>query len=128
MTRFITSLLFKYNNYIRRQFLINGFKKITSLVLTLCFILVNFAFYAEAYFEESNYKKDVEQEVDKYVKALGQQYPFSGSILISQKGKILAKKSYGCSNYELNIPNNPDTKFTIASISKQFVAAAIMIL
>ena len=70
----------------------------------------------------------IEAKVDAYVKPFLEIKGFSGSILIASKGQVLLRKSYGMANYELDAPNTPQTKFHIASISKTFTAAAIMIL
>jgi CubicO group peptidase (beta-lactamase class C family) len=72
--------------------------------------------------------KSIEAEVDAYVKPYLEMGGFSGSILIAKGGKILLKKGYGMANYELGVPNTPDTKFHIASVSKPFTAAAVMLL
>lgn len=53
---------------------------------------------------------------------------FSGAVLIARNGEILLKKGYGMANHELDVPNSPRTKFQIASVSKSFTAAAIIIL
>lgn len=53
---------------------------------------------------------------------------FNGAILITQNGKILVSKGYGMSNVEHDIPNTPQTRFRIGSLTKQFTAMAIMIL
>ena len=53
---------------------------------------------------------------------------FSGTILIAKNDKILLRKSFGAANYELSVPNKPQTKFQIASLSKTFTAAAIVLL
>ena len=53
---------------------------------------------------------------------------FSGSVLVSRDGEILFTKGYGLANREHNVPNTPDTKFRLGSITKQFTAMAIMIL
>lgn len=60
--------------------------------------------------------------IDALVKA---QPHFSGSILGAQHGNIIFNKSYGMANYELDVPNTPDTKFKIASITKSITATAI---
>jgi CubicO group peptidase (beta-lactamase class C family) len=70
----------------------------------------------------------LEAQVDAYVKPYLDLAGFSGSILIAKGGKILLSKGYGMANYELNVPNTPATKFHLASVSKTFTAAAIMIL
>ncbi len=40
----------------------------------------------------------------------------------------MLKKGYGFANLEWNIPNDSTTKFSIASVTKQFTAAAILLL
>ena len=73
-------------------------------------------------------KSRLETQVDAYVKPYLDIGGFNGTILIAKSGKILLSKGYGLANYELNVPNTPQTKFHIASVSKTFTAAAIMML
>ncbi|MBA6383056.1 serine hydrolase [Colwellia sp. BRX10-6] len=67
-------------------------------------------------------KSQIENLVQKY----NDYGKFTGSVLVSQSGKIIFKKSYGLANMEWNIPNSPDTKFRIASLTKQFTSMLIM--
>jgi CubicO group peptidase (beta-lactamase class C family) len=53
---------------------------------------------------------------------------FSGSILVAQNGQVILSKGYDFADREKKIPNTAQTKFRIASITKQFTAMAIMIL
>ena len=53
---------------------------------------------------------------------------FSGVVLIARNGKVLFARPYGMANLELDVPNTLETKFRLASITKQFTAAAILIL
>src|SRR5438132_8441593 len=53
---------------------------------------------------------------------------FNGSILIARDGKVLVSKGYGMANFELDVPNTPQTKFRLGSITKPFTAIAIMLL
>ncbi|HTK94311.1 MAG TPA: serine hydrolase domain-containing protein, partial [Terriglobales bacterium] len=53
---------------------------------------------------------------------------FSGSVLIAQHGRILLRQGYGLANRELDVPNTPATCFQIASISKPFTAAGVLLL
>ncbi len=71
---------------------------------------------------------DLAAKLDAYVQPYVAGNNFSGAILISAKGKILFEKAYGMANYELAVPNSPQTRFHIASISKSFTAAAILLL
>jgi CubicO group peptidase (beta-lactamase class C family) len=69
----------------------------------------------------------VEQAVDEFIAPLVNGY-FSGAILIAQGDTILVSKGYGMANLEYDIPNTPQTKFRIASMTKQFTAMAILML
>jgi CubicO group peptidase (beta-lactamase class C family) len=51
---------------------------------------------------------------------------FNGSVLVAERGKVIFKKGYGMANMEWGIPNTPDTKFRLGSITKQFTAMLIM--
>jgi CubicO group peptidase (beta-lactamase class C family) len=46
-------------------------------------------------------------------------------ILVFKKGEMLLNKSYGYANLELSVPMLSDI-FFIASVTKQFTAAAIL--
>lgn len=50
----------------------------------------------------------------------------NGSVLIANKEGVIFSKGYGFANYEWQIPNTPQTRFRIASISKQFTAFMVM--
>ncbi|OGD39991.1 MAG: hypothetical protein A2V45_09955, partial [Candidatus Aminicenantes bacterium RBG_19FT_COMBO_58_17] len=78
--------------------------------------------------ERSERTADIEMKVDAYVQPYLEMKAFSGSILIARGGEILLAKGYGLANYELDVPNTPRTKFHLASISKTFTSAAVMIL
>ena len=46
--------------------------------------------------------------------------------MAERNGHVVVEKSYGLAVEEWKVPNSPDTKFEIASVSKQFTAAAIL--
>jgi CubicO group peptidase (beta-lactamase class C family) len=70
----------------------------------------------------------LEAKVDAYIKPYLEIKGFSGAVLVASKGRILLRKGYGLANYELGVANTPQTRFHLASISKSFTAASIMIL
>jgi CubicO group peptidase (beta-lactamase class C family) len=53
---------------------------------------------------------------------------FMGTVLVAKDGKIVFDKAYGSADLEWNVPNAPDTKFRLGSITKQFTAASILLL
>jgi CubicO group peptidase (beta-lactamase class C family) len=57
-----------------------------------------------------------------------QEPDFSGMILVVQQGKILLNKGYGLADREKGVPNSPQVKYAIGSITKSFTAMAIMML
>jgi CubicO group peptidase (beta-lactamase class C family) len=73
-------------------------------------------------------EQTMEAQVDAYIKPYLELKAFNGAVLIARKGKVLLSKGYGMANYELDAPNTPQTKFHLASVSKTFTAAAIMLL
>ncbi len=73
-------------------------------------------------------EKGLETQINAYVKPYLDVGGFNGSVLIAKKGKVLLSKGYGMANYELGVPNSPQSKFHIASVSKTFTAAAVMLL
>ncbi len=50
---------------------------------------------------------------------------FNGSILVARGGKIIIEKGYGMADFEWSIPNTPDTRFRLGSITKQFTSMLI---
>lgn len=60
-----------------------------------------------------------------------QTFPAGGpgaAVLIVENGKVLLRKGYGMANVELGVPIQPEMVFEIASVTKQFTAAAILML
>ena len=47
---------------------------------------------------------------------------FNGSALVAENGKVIYKGGFGMANMEWGIPNAPDTKFRLGSITKQFTS------
>lgn len=66
----------------------------------------------------------MEQIVQSYVA----DKQFMGSILVAQNGQVLLDKGYGFANLEWQIPNSSITTFRLGSLTKQFTAAAILLL
>jgi CubicO group peptidase (beta-lactamase class C family) len=50
------------------------------------------------------------------------------AVAVVQRGKVVHAKGYGMADLERDVPITPDTVFDIASTSKQFTAAAILLL
>jgi CubicO group peptidase (beta-lactamase class C family) len=53
---------------------------------------------------------------------------FMGSVLVARNEQILLDKGYGYANLEWQIPDSPEAKFRLGSITKQFTASCILLL
>ena len=77
-------------------------------------------------FAALGWSQDLGEWTDSYVKDLAPAKHFRGTIVAERNGQVLVAKSYGMAVEEWQIPNSLETKFEIASLSKQFTAAAIL--
>ena len=70
------------------------------------------------------------QSKSEEIDALLNQYlsygKFNGSALVAKDGDVILKKGYGMANMEWDIPNSPNTKHRLGSITKQFTAMLIL--
>src|SRR5258706_9916315 len=67
--------------------------------------------------------------VDDIVKAeMAAQHVPGLALAVIQDGKTIRSTGYGLANVELQAPVTPRTVFKIGSVSKQFLAAGLMIL
>ena len=73
-------------------------------------------------------EKNVKDQINEYLEIYTKLWAFSGSIAAIKHGEILFEKAYGYANIEHKVKNTIDTKYKIWSITKQFTAAAILIL
>src|SRR3981081_1501348 len=73
-----------------------------------------------------SWSQDLGGWTDSYVKGLAPASHFRGTIVAEQNGQVLVERSYGVAVEEWQVPNSPETRFEIASLSKQFTAAAIL--
>ena len=65
-------------------------------------------------------------KIDKFVSQYADCCSFSGTVLVSDHDKVIFKKGYGLANREWNVPNTPDVKFRLGSITKQFTSMLIV--
>jgi D-alanyl-D-alanine carboxypeptidase len=67
--------------------------------------------------------------IDDYVQAeIGKRHIPGVSIAIVQDGKVVRAKGYGMANVELSVPATEKTVYQLASVTKTFTAATIMML
>ena len=71
---------------------------------------------------------DFHQKADDYLKTELNSERFAGSVMVARSNQIVFVKGYGLANRELDVANAPNTKFRLASVTKQFTALCILIL
>jgi CubicO group peptidase (beta-lactamase class C family) len=99
-----------------------GLGRIVSLIALTLLVVASSAAQAALTNEQ------LTTRVDEYVNGLVKQNRFSGAILLARGGKVLLSKGYGMANLEDETPNTSRTKFRLGSLTKQFTAAAILLL
>lgn len=67
-------------------------------------------------------------QIDEWLIKISNEYKFNGAVLMIKNGETLIKNAYGFTDAEKNVPLSNLSSFRLASVSKQFTAAGIMIL
>ena len=70
--------------------------------------------------------KDKVAKIQEYLTTAHKYRLFNGTALVAENGKVIYKGGFGMANMEWSIPNTPDTKFRLGSITKQFTAMLIL--
>jgi CubicO group peptidase (beta-lactamase class C family) len=77
---------------------------------------------------QSDNTRQLFQREDAYFESEARTNYFRGVVLVGIDGKIAFEKAYGFADEEWSVPNTLSTKFRIASLTKQFTAACILLL
>jgi len=72
--------------------------------------------------------KEVSHKLDSLLKRINKRHDFHGAILVAKNGKIVYNNQIGYADFKKKVPLNEVSVFQLASVSKQFTAAAIMLL
>jgi CubicO group peptidase (beta-lactamase class C family) len=62
------------------------------------------------------------QKINRLLSLYSSAGQFNGAALVTANGTVLFRGAFGNANLEWNVPNTPDTKFRIGSITKSFTA------
>lgn len=66
--------------------------------------------------------------IDRYFAPLVANHDFAGTVLVARGGQALVHKAYGLADPELEVPSSTNGKYRIASLTKTFTAAAIVMM
>ncbi|MEJ7680081.1 MAG: serine hydrolase domain-containing protein [Segetibacter sp.] len=70
--------------------------------------------------------QNIPQRLDTFFNSLNKYNQINGGVLVAENGSVLYKKAFGFADFENKIPNDKNTKFTLASVSKIFTSTAIL--
>jgi D-alanyl-D-alanine carboxypeptidase len=74
-------------------------------------------------------RESIGDDIDNYVKTQMERRHIPGlSLAIVKEGAVIKSKGYGLANVETDTPATPESVYKIGSVSKQFLAAGIMLL
>ena len=72
--------------------------------------------------------KKVNHKLDSLLFRINKRHDFHGSILVAKKGKLIYQNQIGTADFRRKKLLNKESVYQLASVSKQFTAAAILIL
>jgi CubicO group peptidase (beta-lactamase class C family) len=101
-------------------------REIRLLLFPICVIGLSSAISLAGQQQSGPSDAEVTARVRSYLAPFKESGNLTGAVLIARHGRVLLRRSYGLSNYELRVPNSPRTRFHIASVSKAFTAIAIL--
>ena len=68
------------------------------------------------------------QKIQSLLRAVQSRGQLNGTVLVSEKGRIIYRKGFGYADFDKKTPLRTDSIFELASVSKPFTALAIMML
>lgn len=72
------------------------------------------------------FSQDKSRQIEELLTKYYEYGQFNGSALVADDGEVIFSEGFGMANMEHDIPNTPNTKHRIGSITKQFTAALIL--
>lgn len=72
--------------------------------------------------------KNVRHKLDSLLKRIHKRHDFHGAVLVAKNEKIVYENQIGTADFKKKTLLNKESVFQLASVSKQFTAAAIMLL
>jgi CubicO group peptidase (beta-lactamase class C family) len=98
-------------------------KRNSSLSLSVLLTSVLLSLFA---INGSVFAQDKAKKIDELMSLYHANNQFNGAVLVAEGGSVIYKKGFGLANMEWDIPNQPNTKFRLGSITKQFTSMLII--
>ncbi len=96
------------------------------MITSRSYLFIYALFLVCYFFSSPGYTNSTKDKIDTLLSTYSQYRLFNGVVLIVKNGEIIYENGFGFADFENKIPNTPDTKFRIASLTKAFTALMIM--
>ncbi len=87
----------------------------------VCSALLLFSVFSQASFAQP----DKARKIDDFITPFAKANQFSGVVLAAENGKVIYERAFGLANADFKIPNQPDTRIGIASITKYMTSVIL---
>lgn len=101
-------------------------RSLTFIKRMLVRLMVTALFVICFNYDSSAQDLELESEIRAFMDQYAETSHFSGTILVEKNSMPIFNEAYGFADRTWNIPNKPDTRIRIASITKAFTAVLIM--
>ncbi len=71
-------------------------------------------------------REELARRIDAYTASFDRIGHLSGSLLVARGDEVIYERSFGWANAELRVPNGPDTRFNVASITKPMTSIVMI--
>ncbi len=60
-----------------------------------------------------------------FIDGYARDHHFSGTVIMQEHGKVTYEKGFGLASHTFQVPNTPQTRYKVASITKAFTAVLV---
>jgi CubicO group peptidase (beta-lactamase class C family) len=104
-------------------------KKLKFIAIAMLLICIISTAKSNSLFDSKKLNDSIEIKIDTMISQMGLSSETPGGVVgVIKNGKIIFIKAYGLANVETKEPNKTSTLLNLGSVSKQFTAAAILLL
>jgi CubicO group peptidase (beta-lactamase class C family) len=96
--------------------------KKSKLIVVALFLILS------VFLQTSFGQSDKSQKIDGFLKQFVESNQFGGVILATENGRVIYEKAFGLANADFKIPNQPNTRIGIASITKPMTIVILTLL
>jgi CubicO group peptidase (beta-lactamase class C family) len=97
-----------------------------SLILIFILLIITLSFVGVGSTSHHELKGNLQQKLSEFMDKKANDLEFNGVVLVAKDGQEVFEKAYGFANTANRAPNQINTEFRIASLTKSFTAVSIL--